>query len=172
MEATKRCLKCKTIKPIYEFNRNNSRKDGLHYYCKSCCKTYRQSTKGKDVRKRYDQKYHQTAKGKATRSRAIKKYYKTTRGHLKYLFNNILYKCNNPKNQAYKDYGGRGIKVKFASFDDFYDYVVNELKADPRDLAIDRIDNNGHYEHGNIRFISQAENNRNKRPVYRRRRND
>ena len=71
------------------------------------------------------------------------------------------------KNKSYKNYGGRGIKVKFACFEDFFDYVVNELRADPRGLTIDRIDNDGDYERGNIRFVSQVENlqNRRKRKV-------
>ena len=74
-------------------------------------------------------------------------------------------RCNNPEAQNYKYYGGRGIKNKFTSLDEFRDYVMNELRVDPRGLDIDRIDNSGHYEKGNIRFITHKENcqNRNKR---------
>lgn len=91
-----------------------------------------------------------------------KKYRKTIKGHLIYCFHNIIARCNNSKHKSYKNYGGRGIKCLFKSFDEFIDYVVNELQVDPRGLTIDRIDNDGYYERGNIRFITQAENNRNR----------
>lgn len=43
---------------------------------------------------------------------------------------------------------------------------MNELKIDPRGLTIDRIDNSGNYEKGNIQFITHKENNQNRRKVY------
>ena len=73
-------------------------------------------------------------------------------------------RCNNPDQKAYKNYGGRGIKVCFGSADEFVDCVINELQIDPRGLQIDRIDNDGNYERGNIRFVTRRENNENKRP--------
>lgn len=78
----------------------------------------------------------------------------------------MLRRCNNPKDKRYNDWGGRGIENKFPNFKAFHDYVIKELRIDPRGLTIDRIDNDGHYEHGNIRFITQAKNNRNKRKKY------
>ena len=41
-------------------------------------------------------------------------------------------------------------------------YVIDELRVDPRGLQIDRIDNDGHYEKGNIRFVTCVENNNNR----------
>lgn len=34
--TNKRCSKCKEIKPVAEFNRNKSRRDGYSQFCKSC----------------------------------------------------------------------------------------------------------------------------------------
>ena len=96
----------------------------------------------------------------------IKNYFKTKNGYIKKLWNNINQRCNNPKSRSYKYYGARGIGVKFTSFRDFYDYIANVLKIDPRGLTIDRINNDGNYEKGNIRFVTRAENNRNKRHKY------
>ena len=75
-------------------------------------------------------------------------------------------RCTNASHPRYKDWGGRGIKIRFACFDDFFNYVVKELKVDPRGLLIDRINNDSHYEIGNIRFVTVAESNKNKRKVY------
>ncbi len=86
-------------------------------------------------------------------------------GHLRRVFAAIKHRCNNPSNGAFKNYGGRGIQNKFSSVDEFVDYVVNKLQVDPRELHIDRINNNGHYEKGNIRFVTCKENNNNKKRI-------
>jgi hypothetical protein len=72
------------------------------------------------------------------------------------MFSNVNSRCNNPRDISYKWYGGRGIKCKFKSVDEFVSYVVNNLQ-------IDRIDNNGHYERGNIRLTTAKENSNNRR---------
>lgn len=141
----KRCSKCKETKNISEFSRNKVRKDGYQNQCKQCQWQYYQ-------------------KNQAQQLRNSKRYNKTINGHLRHVWYAMLQRCNNPKLKPYKDYGGRGIEVKFASFNDFYDYVVKVLKIDPRKLTIDRIDNDGNYEKGNIRFVTMTENCRNRRP--------
>ena len=74
----------------------------------------------------------------------------------------IQKRCKYPHSASYKYYGGRGIKCKFKSFDEFFDYVLNELDIlsgkEIENLQIDRIDNGGHYEPGNIQFITPVEN--------------
>jgi hypothetical protein len=72
-------------------------------------------------------------------------------------------RCNNKKNVGYKNYGGRGIRFKFKSFSQF----LKELGRRPRGKMLDRIDNNGHYEPGNVRWVTRLEQNRNKRPYAR-----
>jgi hypothetical protein len=62
-----------------------------------------------------------------------------------------LHRCNNPKSKAYKHYGGRGIKVKFATFEDFFSH----LGPCPEGLSLDRINNDGHYEPGNVRWADR-----------------
>lgn len=152
MESTKRCPGCKQEYPATKkyFYKNKTKKDGLSYCCKQC-------------QKQSHKQYYQAHKTEMRQYQ--KKYRKTISGHLNCVFVNMIHRCNNPKHKQYKNYGGRGIKVKFTSFDDFRDYIVNELKSDPRGLTIDRIDNDGNYERGNIRFITQAENSRNKNIV-------
>lgn len=158
MKNEKRCSKCKQSKSLSEFYKSNRERDGLQNWCKVCLRDYKQTEKGKATAKRYNH---------SGKSKAIKKRYRNSiRGHLNHIFNSMLRRCNNPKNADYKYYGGRCIKVLFSSFDEFYDYIVNVLKANPRGLTIDRIDNDGNYERGNIRFVTTTENNQNKRDRY------
>ena len=75
-------------------------------------------------------------------------------------FNGAKSRCNNSANPSYKNYGGRGIKFKFSSFEEFIDHIGFR----PSDNhSIDRIDNNGHYEIGNVRWATDIEQARNKR---------
>ncbi len=73
-------------------------------------------------------------------------------------------RCNNQSNHAYADYGARGIRFLFTSFEQFY----AEVGPRPPGMTLDRIDNDGHYEPGNIRWTTQSEQNRNQRPRNRR----
>lgn len=92
-------------------------------------------------------------------------YSNTINGHLRKVFSNIKRRCENINSKDYKYYGGRGIKCKFESAKEFIDYVLSKLEIDPRKLECDRIDNNGDYEKGNIRFVSHKENCQNTRSI-------
>lgn len=72
-------------------------------------------------------------------------------------------RCENPKDAAYANYGGRGIEFKFPSILEAGLWIIENLGLPDKNLELDRIDNNGHYQPGNIRFITHQENNRNKR---------
>ena len=72
-------------------------------------------------------------------------------------------RCENPKDANYRHYGSRGIKFDFASVTDAGLYLINVFGLPSRKMEIDRIDNNGNYAKGNIRFVTRSENNSNKR---------
>jgi hypothetical protein len=84
------------------------------------------------------------------------------RGHLSGTFRsykNARARCRNPKNKHYRDYGGRGIKFQFSSFEEFF----KELGPRPIGKTVDRINTNGHYQKGNVRWATAKEQANNKR---------
>lgn len=76
---SKKCSRCKEIKPISEFSKSLKEKDGRQTYCKLCQKKYAHSKKGKTAHKYY----HQSKKGKA-RHKRYKKSEKGRQSNKKY----------------------------------------------------------------------------------------
>ena len=158
---TKQCLRCEKPLPLSEFHRNRAKKDGLDIYCCGCIRQRdkRYQVANSDKIRQYQKEYRQTSHGREVR----KRYRNTLKGYLKQVFADMNKRCNNPNRRAFKDYGGRGIQNRFKSLDDFRNYVTSVLKIDPRGLQIDRINNDGHYEKGNVRFVTAKENSNNRR---------
>jgi hypothetical protein len=69
-------------------------------------------------------------------------------------------RCNNPNLPEYQYYGGRGIEFRFSSFPEFLESIGPRPS---RRHSIDRINNDGHYEPGNVRWATQIEQLRNRR---------
>lgn len=178
------CTKCGTGYPATTeyFHRHKQKSCGLQPACKICRRKqnadYQQTEQGKAGHIKANLKYRQTEKGKTASRRATKKYWhnhskkchtrvkeyrRTIAGSLRNTFAHMNARCNNPEHIAYHHYGGRGIELNFSS-DEFVNYVMDVLCVDPRGFEVDRIDNNGNYEPGNIRFVTHAENLKNRRP--------
>lgn len=66
----------------------------------------------------------------------------------------IMDRCENPRAQRYRDYGGRGIEVctEWHDVRVFIAYIERELGPRPPGMSLDRIRNNGNYEPGNVRW--------------------
>lgn len=75
----------------------------------------------------------------------------------------ILSRCNNANHKSWSNYGGRGILCQIGA--DVMTVCLNlYLVPGYREgLEIDRVDNNGHYALGNLRWVSRRENTRNTR---------
>lgn len=78
-----------------------------------------------------------------------------------YAYTDARQRCNNPNVKNFKWYGKRGIQFKFESFPEFISHIGR--KPSPR-LTLERINNNGHYEAGNVRWATWKEQAQNKRP--------
>lgn len=77
---------------------------------------------------------------------------------------NMKIRCYNPKHPRYEIYGGRGIEVCDEwknNFINFFEYIG---KRPGNDYSIDRINVDGNYEPGNVRWATskQQANNRRK----------
>lgn len=73
-------------------------------------------------------------------------------------------RCNNANHQAYKDYGGRGIKVCKQWEKSYVVFKIWALLHGYKDrLTIERTDNNKGYEPLNCQWITKGEQSKNKR---------
>lgn len=68
-------------------------------------------------------------------------------------------RCTNQNCARYYTHGGRGIKFLFSSFDEFFAAVGPR----PDGMTLDRIDNDGHYETGNLRWATPSQQMSNRR---------
>ena len=79
------------------------------------------------------------------------------------IWTGIIQRCTNQNNPHYKDYGGRGITIceKWRhDVNEFYNHVGDRPS---KNHSIDRIDVNGNYEPGNVRWATMGEQNNNTR---------
>lgn len=97
-----------------------------------------------------------------------------TKSPLYPIWGGMRQRCNNPNNAAYKDYGGRGIKVcdewndSETGFRAFEKWAYENGYAPDLELSLDRIDVNGNYEPSNCRYANvyiQTVNRRKRRNI-------
>ena len=86
---------------------------------------------------------------------------------------NMIYRCESPRHRAYQYYGGRGIAVYDEWRQDFTAFLGHIGPRPSPDYSLDRIDNDGDYRPGNVRWATRSEQRRNRPwqrfPVVRRR---
>lgn len=69
-------------------------------------------------------------------------------------------RCTDTRHPRYSDWGGRGIKFNFANLRCFIKTLGVPLNTSD---ILDRIDNNGNYELGNVQWTTNSKSNLNKR---------
>lgn len=86
------------------------------------------------------------------------------------IYRDMIARCGNPNHQRYDSYGGRGISVHPGWISDFWTFVKDVGERPPgvgptgrARYSLDRIDNDGNYEPGNVRWATYSEQGKNKR---------
>ena len=72
-------------------------------------------------------------------------------------------RCTNPNDAAFPHYGGRGIQFRFKNVTDAGLYMIRTLGLPDREMEIDRINTNGDYAPGNLRWATRKQNCANRR---------
>jgi hypothetical protein len=77
----------------------------------------------------------------------------------------MMARCYDPENPSYRRYGGRGIEVSQCWHDvaQFIADIERLLGPRPDGMTLDREDNDGNYEEGNVRWADQVTQMRNSR---------
>ena len=75
-------------------------------------------------------------------------------------FSQAKQRCTNPNVSRFHHYGGRGIKFLFNDFEEFLAHIG---PRPGKEYSLDRINNEGNYEPGNVRWETLKNQNRNKR---------
>ena len=87
----------------------------------------------------------------------------SARSHaLRPMWTSMMNRCYLPSQKSYTSYGGRGIAV-CARWRDFWVFVADVSPRPSKGHTLDRIDNDGNYEHGNCRWATRTEQLRNQR---------
>lgn len=85
----------------------------------------------------------------------------TNSGHY-HRWHAMMDRCYNPQCKSWSNYGGRGIKV-CDRWHDAANFVADLPEGYSKFLELDRIDNDGDYEPGNIRWATRQQNTANRR---------
>lgn len=81
----------------------------------------------------------------------------------------MIQRCHNPRHPRFRDWGGRGIRVCDEWRADFMAFLAHIGPKPSPELSLDRIDNNGNCEPGNVRWATAVVQRANQRPKSRRR---
>lgn len=181
---TKCCTKCGKTKSVTGFGKRAAYKNGLFCWCKSCAKIHNQAYQQLPTRRAYQQAYRQSHKLESKKYRHSnkikmaeyqkeyrlshkieakkyrKEYYQKIEGYLRHIFSSMKQRCNCTNAINYEQYGAKGVKCLFSSFDEFYHHITIGLRYDTyqkiKGKKIHRI-NNRNYEVENIEFLTPKE---------------
>lgn len=136
--------------------RDTSRTDRVYWWCRCDCGNIT-SVVARDLRNGKTKSCGRHSKGHLTHGLSHTKIYQKWIG--------MRMRCFNPNCERYPNYGGRGITVCDEwrnNFQAFYDYVSKLEHFGEDGYTLDRINNDGNYEPGNVRWATDEQQRRNR----------
>ena len=142
--------------------------DGKSKSCRSCSSRNRMQALSEDVRRALAKNASDAAlrslPERLAKDRLVATYGRDAVRNVRSIGVGAKSRCQNRNDSAYANYGGRGIEFRFSSVRGFAEWVLDNLGSRPSpEHSLDRIDNNRHYEPGNLRWATRTEQARNKR---------
>ena len=146
---SKECTRCHRSLPATTdyFFKTEKTKPGLRPYCRDCTNETRRLKHAPN--KKRDVERH----GYCPKSGAIPEYHSWCA---------MIKRCENPKDHAYRNYGGRGILV-CQQWHAFSVFLADMGRRPSSSHSIDRINNDGNYEPSNCRWATKIEQSSNTR---------
>ena len=156
---------CGTVRDFKIYRLTNATTVSCGCYAKELAKVmgkdvYERNLKSHDFQK--NNKPHNFVDGDNSKA------YKTETHYIARLWQGIKQRCYNPNEYGYKWYGARGIQMYNPWINDrqlFKKWILENLGERPEGYSIDRIDVDGNYEPGNIRWADKNTQSKNKRKI-------
>ena len=101
--------------------------------------------------------------GKTTSCGCAAGTHRMTKSDVYIIWVQMIGRCHRPKTFRYRDYGGRGIIVCDRWRRSFSDFYADIGPRPTKQHTIDRLNVDGNYEPGNVRWATAAEQNQNQR---------
>ena len=153
----KLCNDCKIFKKLDEFHKHKKSKDGYRNSCKSCRKIklrkYYIHNKNK-IKLRVNQYRKEHLQERLILKRNYRKKYAWQR-----VLEYIKQRCNYPKNDNYKYYGGKGIKCRITA-QELKELWIRDKAYLMEKPSISRKNHDKDYILNNCKFIELSENSR------------
>lgn len=142
-KPTKECITCHDILPLTKFNKVTRRKQTkLRGECKKC-----------ELKRGVIN--HNKRRSLPCPPRYVTPEYKAWRG--------MMDRCYRPEICSYPRYGGRGISVYKTWRNDFDAFLSHIGPRPSKDHSVDRINNDGNYAPGNVRWATRTQQQHNTR---------
>ncbi len=108
-----------------------------------------------DSKRNFNNASHEGATTSGLRGFFIMTKHRLSTHHLYPIWYRMINRCSNSKDDKYKYYGYRGISICNEWLNDFksyYDYVISLPNYGKKGFSLDRINNDGDYKPGNMRW--------------------
>lgn len=164
-----KCIRCLSIKDITKFYKEKDNKTGVRQPCKDCRKAKEQKYR---INKReyiisYSKKYYAINKKEIIKKKTRLNAIKDNGLYVKYWA--MYSRCNYKSSPSYINYGGRGIKIEWSSYQSFKDdmyksFILHLNQYGKKQTTLDRLNVNENYKKNNCRWATRLQQAENRRP--------